>query len=134
MGPNDREYLPYRGESPQDRLAYEQYLADVKRGKSSLQLTAVATEMTPEIRRSWSARSFTGVSTPEGEFDAVVCNVSYHFHTHGQRHGSIHLMTQQAKRYFEQHHEQAVDNGYGLLRLPDGSLFECDGRIVTYVG
>ena len=134
MGPNEREYLPYRGESPQDRLAYERYLADVKRGKSSLQLQAVEAQMTPDIRQSWSARSFTAVSTPEGEFDAVVCNVSYHFHTHGQRYGSIRLMTEQAKRYFEQHRQQAVDNAYGLLRLPDGSLFERDGRIVTYVG
>ena len=134
MGPNDREYLPYRGESPQDRLAYERYLVDVKRGKSFLQLKAVASQMTPDIRRSWSARSFTAVSTPEGEFDAVICNVSYHFHTHGHKYGSIRFMTQHAQQYFEQNRQQAVDNAYGLLRFPDGSLFESDGRIVTYVG
>lgn len=134
MGFNEREYLPYRGESAQDRVAYEQYLVDVKRGKSLLQLRAVETQMTPDLRQSWSARSFTAVSTPDGEFDAVVCNVSYHFHAHGQKYSSIRLMTQQAKRYFDEHRQQAVDNGYGLLRLPNGSLFERDGRIVTYVG
>jgi hypothetical protein len=74
------------------------------------------------------------VSTPDGDFDAVVCNVSYHFHAHGQKYGSIRLMTQLAKQFFEQQRQQAVDNGYGLLKLPDGSLFERDGRIVTYVG
>ena len=107
MGLNDREYLPYRGESPQD-LAYERYLADVKRGKSFLQLKAVASQMTPDIRRSWSARSFTAVSTPEGEFDAVICNVSYHFHTHGHKYGSIRFMTQHAQQLSLQEISTAV--------------------------
>ena len=34
------ERLPYQGESPADRLAFEQYLNDVQRGKSLLQLLA----------------------------------------------------------------------------------------------
>jgi hypothetical protein len=93
MGFDSTEDLPYRGESPKDRLAYERYLADIKRGKSGLQLRAVAEESIPEIRRSWSARSFTPVSTSAGEFDAIVCNVSYYFHGHGQDFGSIRLMT-----------------------------------------
>jgi hypothetical protein len=70
------EFLPYRGESAQDRLAFDLYLADVKRGKSLLQLKAVASQITSDIRRSWSARSFTAVSTPGGVFDAIVCNIS----------------------------------------------------------
>jgi hypothetical protein len=41
-------------------------------------------------------------------------------------------MTEKAKAYFEQNRQNAVDNGYGLLKLP-GGLFERDGRIVTYV-
>ena len=128
------EYLPSRGESSLDRLAFQRYMSDVSRGKSLLQLKAVAAQMTPEIRQSWSARSFTAVSTPEGEFDPVVCNVSYHFHTHGQKYGSIYAMTRAARQYFEQHRQEGADNGQGLLRLPDGSLFESDGRIVTFVG
>ncbi len=134
MGANDIEHLPYKGESPQDRLAYQRYLADIKRGKSLLQLKAVAREMTPDIRQSWSARSFTVVSTPEGDFDAVVCNISYHFNKHGSKYGSIRVMTQEAKRYFQQYRQQATPNGFGLLKLPNGSLFELDGRIVTYTG
>ena len=134
MASDKIENLPYSGESPKDPLARDRYLADVRRGKSLLQLKAVADQMTPDIRLSWSARSFTAVSTPEGEFDAVVCNVAYHFHKHGQRHGSIRSMTEHAKQYLLQHRQHAIDNGNGLLKLPDGSLFERDGRIITYVG
>ena len=126
------EFLPCRGESAQDRLAFDLYLADIKRGKSLFQLKAVASQMTSDIRRSWSARSFTAVSTPEGVFDAVVCNVSYHFHAHGQKYRSIRVMTEKANGYFAQNRQRAVYNGYGLLKLP-GGLFERDGRIVTYV-
>jgi len=99
-----------------------------------LQLKAVAKQMSSDIRRSWSPRSFTAVTTPEGQFDAVVCTVSYHFHKHGQTYGSIRVMTHKAMQYFEEHRNEAVDCGNGLLRFPDGSLFERDGRIVTYVG
>jgi hypothetical protein len=134
MGVNDIEHLPYNGEPPQDRFAHQQYLADLKRGKSLIQLKAVASEMTPDVRQSWSVRSFTSVSTPEGNFDAIVCNASYHYNKHGSKYGSIRLMTQQAKRYFQQHRHQATPNGFGLLKLPNGSLYETDGRIVTFVG
>ena len=65
----DKEHLPYSGESSQEYKVYLRYLADVERGKSLLQLTAVAMEITPAIRREWSARTFTGVVTPEGEFE-----------------------------------------------------------------
>jgi hypothetical protein len=68
------EHLPYNGESAQDRLAYDRYLADAKRGKTALQLKAVAEQLTPDLRRSWAPRSFTGISTSVGEFDAIVCN------------------------------------------------------------
>ena len=72
------EHLPYSGESAQDRLAYDRYLADAKRGKTALQLKAVADQLTPDLRAQWVPQSFTGVSTPVGNFDATVCNVSYH--------------------------------------------------------
>jgi hypothetical protein len=134
MDSGHKEHLPYCGESSKEHHAYERYLGDVARGKSLLQLMAVAMEITPAIRRDWSARSFTAVVTPEGEFDAVVCNISYHFHKHGQKLGSITQFTQQAKQYFRDHQKEAVDNGHGLLKLPDGSLYERDGRIVTYYG
>ena len=134
MTSTNLEYLPYKGESSKDRHAYERYLADVKRGKSLLQLNAVSAEMTPYIRQNWSSRSFGAVSTPDGEFDALICNVSYHFYSHGQNYGNILLLTLRAKQYFQKHRQDAVDNGHGLLRLPNGSLYEKDGRIVTYVG
>lgn len=133
MNSTNDEHLPYRGESAQDRLAYERYLADVKRGKSALQLKAVAEQLTPDIRRSWSARSFTSITTPVGGFDALACNVAYHFHTHGQKYGSILLYTRAAREYFEHHRQEAVAGPQGLLKLPCG-LFEVDGRIVTYAG
>ncbi len=134
MVSNSVEHLPYRGESPHDRFSFQRYIDDVRRGKSLLQLLAVNREMTPEIRQSWAARSFTRVVTPEGEFDETVCNVTYHFHKHGSKYGSIRLMTQAAKHYFQQHRHEAVETGFGLLRFPDGSLFEKSGRIVTFVG
>jgi hypothetical protein len=134
MAHDDTEDLPSEGESARDHHAYKRYLHDVNRGKSLLQPKAVASQMTGDIRRSWSPRSFTAVNTPEGRFDAVVCNASYHFHKHGQKHGSIRAMTRQAVEYFAKHRQEAVDAGNGLLRLPNGSLYEQDGRIVTYVG
>ncbi|MCP5117087.1 MAG: hypothetical protein GY953_40195 [bacterium] len=133
MGSSRRERLPYTGESAQTRLSYERYLADAERGKTALQLKAVAEQMTPDIRRSWSARSFTAVSTPVGDFDALICNVSYHFHKHGQKYGNIRLYTQAARRHFIQHRQHAVADQQGLLKLPEGR-FEPDGRIVTYFG
>lgn len=133
MAQHVKENLPYKGESPQSQFAYKRYLADVSRGKSLLQLKAVASQMTPWIRRSWSPRSFTAVTTPEGEFDAVVCNIAYHFHKHGHSHGNIRAMTQRALEYFEKHRQEAVQTRAGLLKFPNGSLYEADGRIVTYV-
>ncbi len=127
------EHLPYSGESAQDRMAYDLYLADAKRGKTALQLKAVADQLTPDLRRSWAPRSFTGVSTSVGDFDATVCNVSYHFHTHGQRYGNIRFYTEAARRYFEQHGRGAVADSKGLIRLPQG-VFDRAGRIVTFFG
>jgi len=127
------EQLPFSGESAQDRLAFDHYLEDVKRGKSALQLTAVAAQMTPELRNSWLPRSFTGVSISAGNFDAIVCNVSYHFHTHGQKYGTIRMYTDAAKRYFEQHGRAAAPDAKGLIRLPLGT-FDRAGRILTFFG
>ena len=127
------EHLRYCGESPQDNKAYQQYLEDMRRGKTLLQLRAVQREITPEIRQSWSSRSFTPVMTPAGMFEEVICNISYHFHKHGSKHYSITRMTAAARQYFQQKHTEAVENVPGLLKFPDGSIYEKDGRIVTFV-
>jgi hypothetical protein len=124
------EHLPYQGESASDRFAYERYLEEIKRGKSLLQLTAVQKAVTPQIRQSWSSRNFTPVETPEGVFDDVICNISYHFYRHGAKYGSVDLMTQEAQRYFKENRHVALES-FGLLKLPNG-LFEQDGRIVTF--
>ena len=133
LDPTHFEHLPYSDESPQDRLAYDRYLTDAKRGKTALQLKAVADQLTPDLRRSWAPRSFTGVSTPIGDFDATVCNVSYHFHTHGQKYGNIRVYTEAAKRYFDQQRRVAVADPKGLIRLPLG-VFDRAGRIITFFG
>lgn len=127
------EHLPYTGEAPQSRLAYQRFLADVARGKSTLQLQAVAQQLTPDLRRAWLPQSFTGVVLPSGRFDAVVCNVSYHFHKHGQKYGNIRLFTEAARRYFQQNHTRSAPDGGGLYRLPHG-VFDRYGRIVTFYG
>jgi len=124
------EHLPYQGESASDRFAYERYREEIKRGKTLLQLIAVQKAVTPEIRQSWSARSFTPVQTSQGIFDDVVCNISYHFNKHGAKYGSVALMTQEAQKYFMQNRHVAVLSS-GILKLPDGS-FEQDGRIITF--
>jgi len=135
MSANQVESLLYGGEAPENRGAFQRYLLDVQRGKSLLQLKAVAADLTPEIRRWWSPRSFTRVQTLEGMFDEVVCNVSYHFHKHGRKYGSLRRMTEQATRLFrESRHQARFRQRDGLLQFPDGSLFELDGRIVTFVG
>jgi hypothetical protein len=95
------EHLPYQGESPSDRFVYERFREEIKRGKTRLQLMAVQKEVTSEIRQSWSARSFTPVQTPQGIFDDVVCNISYHFNKHGAKYGSVAIMTQAAQQYFK---------------------------------
>ena len=124
------EHLPYRGESPTDRLAYSRYLEDVKRGKSLLQLIAVRDAVTPLIKRSWSARTFTPISTSQGIFDDIICNISYHFGKHGARYGTIANMTIAAQDYFRQNHSKG-QNKDGVLKFPCG-IFETDGRIITF--
>ncbi len=127
------EHLPYSGESAQDRLAFGRYLADAKRGKTAFQLKAVAEQLTPDLRADWVPQSFTGVSTPVGNFDATVCNVSYHFHTHGQSYGNIRAYTQAAKRYFLAYGKSARPDATGLIKLPKGA-FDLKGRIITFFG
>jgi hypothetical protein len=127
------EQLRYCGELPQDIKAYQQYLDDMRRGKTLLQLQGVQLEITSEIRSSWSARSFTPVITPQGIFDEVVCNISYHFHKHGSKYYSITRMTEEAKLYFARNLGKGKLNEQGLLKFPDGSIYEPDGRIVTFV-
>jgi hypothetical protein len=124
------ERLPWQGESASDRLAYEKYLQDVERGKSLLQLIAAKKAITPQIRKSWSARSFTAVQTPQGIFDDVICNISYHFNKHGTPYGSVAAMTLAAQQYFRENRQLArLENG--VLKLPRGN-FEPDGRIITF--
>jgi hypothetical protein len=127
------EDLPDPGRAASDQIAKQRYLADVQRGKSLMQLVATAADMTPQIRHAWSPQSFTPVRTPQGVFDAVTCNVSYHFHKHGQRYGSIAKMTEEAQRYFRTNrHLARLDKG--MLRFPDNSLYLPSGQIVTFVG
>lgn len=125
------EHLPYKGESSKDRLAFKRYADDVVRGKSLLQLTATAKAFTPGLRQSWSPRSFTGVVTPVGEFDEVICNVSYHFNKHGAKFGTVGKFTRAAKDYFKRNRQRAKPQGDGTLKLPHGT-YEQDGRIVTF--
>jgi hypothetical protein len=135
MSQDDVEYLLSGGESPQDLFAREQYRLDIMRGKSLLQLQAVADSITPQIRQSWAPGSFTPIQTPVGRFDEIVCNLSYHFHKHGQKYGTIQSMTDEALRYFHGHRNEAtIRETDGLLVFPNGSLFEQNGRIVTFVG
>ena len=53
MGLKKLEQLPYSGESARDRFAYDRYLADAERGKTAMQLQAVAEQMEDDIRQSW---------------------------------------------------------------------------------
>jgi hypothetical protein len=131
---NRTESLLYGGESPKNWITVQRYLLDVQRGKSLLQLKAMADELTPEIRRQWSPRTFTPIHTSESVFDEVVCNISFHFHKHGQVYVTARRMTDAALRYFREHRSESVKREKdGLLQFPDGSLFEVDGRIVTFV-
>ena len=133
MGLSGYEHLPYNGESAQDRFAYDRYLGDVKRGKSALQLQSVAGQLRPDLKQSWAPRSFTGVSTSVGKFDATVCNVSYHFHVHGQKYGNIRLYTETARRYFRKYGHTVAPDAKGLIKLPHG-VFDRAGRIVSFFG
>lgn len=131
--PVEPEQLPYSGESAKSALAFKRYLEDAERGKTSLQLLAVSQQITPVIRSSWSGRTFTSVQTPVGLFDPIVCNISYHFHKHGQTFGTILVFTREAKRYFEENRANAVSGEGNLLKLPRG-IYEADGRVVSYFG
>lgn len=124
------EHLPYSGESPKDRLAFTRYQDEIRRGKNLLQLMEINKAATPAIRASWSARSFTAVTTSQGVFDAIVCNLSYHVQKHGARFASVADMTRQAKSYLVKNRASARLDG-GLLKLP-GGIYEVDGRIVTF--
>ena len=89
--------------------------------------------MTTEILNSWSPRSFTAVKIPSGQYDATVCNVSYHFHQHGQKYGNIKAYTLAAKKYFDQNKGKVKPDGSGIVKLPKGT-FEANGKIITFSG
>ena len=126
------ENLPYRGESASNASAFQRYRAEVKeRGKSLLGLLAVQKEMTPEIHRSWSARTFTPIQTSEGVFDEVVCNIAYHFKEHGSKYDNIAQFTEAAQEHFQRYRKVAILSD-GTLKLPKG-LYEQDGRIITFI-
>jgi hypothetical protein len=130
MSQDETEYLLFGGESPANRAVFQRYLAEVQRGKSLLPLEAVAQAITPEIRRSWSARSFTPIKTSHGSFDEVVCNIAYHFQKHGQKYGNIQRMTEEALQVYREHrHEAKTRKSNGLVAFPDGSLFEPTGKM-----
>jgi hypothetical protein len=126
------ERLEYRGESAKSRHAFARYMADVARGKSGMQLQAVAAELTPSLRRCWIASSFTRVETPAGTFDALTCNIAYHFHKHGQKYGNVRRYTMAALRYYAANKSQGktVD---GVIKLDKGT-FTPSGKIVTFSG
>lgn len=125
------EKMPYRGESPQDRHAFAEYMNDVSRGKSLLALIEMQKALTPEIRKSWYEGTFTPVETTQGTFDELTCNLAYHFGKHGGRYGDIAKMTAAAKQYFAANRSKAklID---GVLKFPNGGVFMSDGRIVTF--
>jgi len=133
MSARENEHLPYSGESPQNRFACDRYLTDARRGKTALQLKAVADQLTPDLRADWAVQSFSGVSTPVGNFDATVCNVSHHFHTHGQSYVKIRAYTLAAKRYFDAHGRSAKPDANGWIKLQKG-VFDRNGRIITFFG
>lgn len=131
MSGKDLEHLPYRGESASDVTAFQRYRSEATdRGKSLLALVDVRKELTPEIRRCWSARSFTPIQTSEGVFDEVTCNISYHFKEHGSRYDSIAEFTRAALEHFRQFRNLAILSD-GILKLPRGR-YEQDGRIITF--
>jgi hypothetical protein len=125
------EYMPYRGESAEDRTAFARYLKDAERGKSLLVLIAMRDALSPEIRKCWYPGTFTAVETTRGVFDELTCNLAYHFGKHGGKHETIAEMTSAATRYFAKHRREAVVRD-GKLKFPNGSIFMPDGRIVTF--
>jgi hypothetical protein len=42
-------------------------------------------------------------------------------------------MTEEARRFFAANRESAAENALGLLKFPGGSIYEKDGRIITFV-
>jgi|SRR5579863_4374616 hypothetical protein len=126
------EYLPYRGESPQDRHAFARYMEEVERGKSLLALIAMRDALTPEIRKAWYEGSFGTIETSQGTFDALTCNLAYHFGKHGEKYATIGNMTAAAKQYFAAHRPKAR-LVHGVLKFPNGSIFTPDGRIITFI-
>lgn len=135
MTGRDIEMLLNDGEPASCNGAHLRYKLDLLRGKGLLQLQATAADMTPKIRASWAPRTFGRVVTDIGEFDALTCNVSYHFFKHGQRFRSIAAMTDAALAYYSAHrHEAELELETGLLKFPNGSTFLPNGRIVTFTG
>jgi hypothetical protein len=89
--------------------------------------------MTPEIYRSWSARSFTPIQTSEGIFDEIVCNIAYHFKEHGYKYyENIAQFTHAGVEHFRQFHNVGLVLSDGILDLPKG-LYERDGRIISFM-
>jgi hypothetical protein len=62
----------------------------------------------------------------------VVCNISYHFNKHGARFGTIAAMTRAAQRYFMENRQPAKLE-VGILKFPNDSKFETEGRIITFI-
>jgi hypothetical protein len=125
------EQMPYRGESPQDRHAFAQYMDEAGRGKSLLALIEMRKALTLDIRKSWYEGTFTPIETSQGTCDELTCNLAYHFGKHGAKYGDIAKMTTAAQQYFALNRSKAklID---GKLKFPNGGVFMPDGRIVTF--
>ncbi len=107
-------------------------MEEVQRGKSLLALVSMRNALTPEIRKYWYEGTFGTIETSEGTFDALTCNLAYHFGKHGEKYHTIANMTTVAKQYFVANRAKAklVD---GVLKFPNGSIFTTDGRIITFI-
>lgn len=128
------EELNYGGELPEDREAFARWTEDLRRGKGLSQLRAIrdALARAPHIRAAWSPRTFTPVRVNGELFDAITCNLSYHFNEHGSRYGTIEAMTREAQDLFLRKRSDAVPHQGTLLKIPKKGIFELDGRIVSF--
>jgi hypothetical protein len=114
-----------------DRFAYQQWLNWVGSGKSLFQLQAMKEAATPEIRASWVPSTFTPHRIGNEEFDALVCNLSYHFFKHGEHFGTVKRFTDAALLYFRENRAQAEVTPEGHLLLPKGR-YTRTGQIISY--
>jgi hypothetical protein len=125
-----------------DHFRESAYWQSTLSGKSAFQLTAIHNALVnnPALRAAWHPSTFTPYTIQGTTFDALECNLAYHFHKHGQRYGTIELMTAAAQSHFIHHKGDTglervkLRDGTAGLKLPDNSYYTLDGKIVTFVG